>query len=62
MPWACWTWQRRHCRMVAAAGTPGTAWPGCSGSRYFGRLAGYEDVNDAERLAHDPAMRADRRP
>jgi hypothetical protein len=24
----------------------------------FGRLAGYEDVNDAERLAHDPTMRA----
>src|SRR6202023_1370981 len=24
----------------------------------FGRLAGYEDVNDAHRLAHDPAMRA----
>jgi hypothetical protein len=24
----------------------------------FGRLAGYEDVNEAERLAHDPAMRA----
>ena len=24
----------------------------------FGRLAGYEDVNDAGRLAHDPAMRA----
>src|ERR1700680_2564801 len=23
----------------------------------FGRLAGYEDVNDAERLARDPAMR-----
>ena len=23
-----------------------------------GRLAGHEDVNDAERLAHDPAMRA----
>src|SRR5262245_38608084 len=23
----------------------------------FGRLAGYEDVNDAERLPHDPAMR-----
>lgn len=21
----------------------------------YGRLAGYEDVNDAERLAHDPA-------
>lgn len=24
----------------------------------FGRLAGYEDVNNADRLAHDPAMRA----
>jgi len=23
----------------------------------FGQLAGYEDVNDAERLRHDPAMR-----
>ena len=23
----------------------------------YGRLAGYEDVNDAERLARDPAMR-----
>src|SRR3954470_23504837 len=23
----------------------------------FGRLAGYEDINDADRLAHDPAMR-----
>ena len=23
----------------------------------FGRLAGYEDVNDGERLRHDPAMR-----
>src|SRR3981081_1965182 len=23
----------------------------------FGRLAGYEDVNDAERLGRDPAMR-----
>jgi Transposase DDE domain group 1 len=23
----------------------------------FGRLAGYEDVNDAERLCHDPVMR-----
>ena len=24
----------------------------------FGRFAGYEDVNDAERLSRDPAMRA----
>src|SRR5919199_6925379 len=23
----------------------------------FGRLAGYEDVNDADRLAHHPALR-----
>src|SRR4051794_38043597 len=23
----------------------------------FGRLAGYEDVNDADQLAHDPALR-----
>jgi hypothetical protein len=23
----------------------------------FGRLAGYEDVNDADRLCHDPGMR-----
>src|ERR671911_2321378 len=23
----------------------------------FGRLAGYEDVKDADRLAHDPALR-----
>jgi hypothetical protein len=23
----------------------------------FRRLAGYEDVNDADRLGHDPAMR-----
>jgi len=23
----------------------------------FGRLVGYEDVNDAERLRHDPAIR-----
>jgi hypothetical protein len=23
----------------------------------FGRLAGWENVNDAERLRHDPAMR-----
>ena len=23
----------------------------------FGRLGGYEDVNDADHLGHDPAMR-----
>ena len=30
---------------------------GKNGRHVFGRLAGYEDVNDAERLRHDPAMR-----
>jgi hypothetical protein len=28
----------------------------------FGRLAGYEGVNDAQRLSHDPVMRAGLRP
>jgi hypothetical protein len=32
--------------------------PGLFRQSVFGRLAGYEDVNDADRLAHDPAMRA----
>jgi hypothetical protein len=35
--------------------------PPCAGwfvrQSVFGRLAGYENVNDAERLRHDPAMR-----
>jgi len=35
----------------------GTHWPGCSRQSVFGRLAGHEDVNDGERLRHDPAMR-----
>src|SRR4030088_3441325 len=30
---------------------------GMLGQSVFGRLAGYEDVNDKERLRHDPAMR-----
>src|SRR3954453_4516679 len=30
---------------------------GLLGQALFGRLAGYEDVNDAERLCRDPAMR-----
>ena len=29
----------------------------CWRQSVFGRLAGYEDVNDAERLRHDPTMR-----
>src|SRR5215467_10704833 len=39
----------------AVARMVGTHWPGCSGSRYL--VALYEDVNDGERLRHDPAMR-----
>jgi len=36
----------------------GTHWPGCSDSRYLVALPDTrEDVNDAERLRHDPAMR-----
>src|SRR5262245_45674055 len=31
----------------ALARTVGMHWPGCSGSRYFGRLARYDDVYDA---------------
>lgn len=34
-----------------------TAWWPPPASRAFGRLAGYEDVNDADRLALDPVMR-----
>src|SRR5271170_4268825 len=33
------------------------AWTGLLRQSVFGRLAGYEDVNDAERLSRDPAMR-----
>ena len=32
--------------------------PGLLRQSVLGRIAGYEDVNDAERLARDPAMRA----
>src|SRR5215217_6672334 len=32
-------------------------WTGLLRQSVFGRLAGYEDVNDADRLCRDPAMR-----
>src|SRR5262249_57480894 len=35
----------------------GQGWGGLVRGWVFGGLAGYEDVNDAERLRHDPAMR-----
>ena len=36
---------------------PSPRWSGCCDEAVFGRLAGYEDVNDAGRLRHDPAIR-----
>src|SRR5258706_9009711 len=32
-------------------------WATCCGSRFIAAWAGYEDVNDAERLSHDPTFR-----
>jgi hypothetical protein len=42
--------------MHALARTVDIGWQALRQS-VFGRLAGYEDVNDAERLCRDPAMR-----
>jgi Transposase DDE domain group 1 len=43
--------------MHARARTAVMRWSDCCGSRYSVALLGYEDVNDAERLRHDSAMR-----
>jgi hypothetical protein len=43
--------------MRAPARTPEHRLAGLLRQSVFGRLAGYEDVNDAERLCRDPAMR-----
>ena len=53
----CPVWCRRSIAIHAAARIRSTVLTGCSGSRFFGRLAGYEDVNAADRLALDPVMR-----
>ncbi len=46
------------CSPIARTGRNGRhALVGLLRQSVFGRLAGYEDVNDAERLRHDPAMR-----
>ena len=45
------------CRRVGAVVTFSTDWWACSGQSVYSRLAGYEDTNDAERLADDPTMR-----
>ena len=44
-------------RTRAPARTVATGVAGLLRQSVFGRLAGYEDVNDAERLCCDPAMR-----
>ncbi len=49
--------RRRARRCPHAARTVATLLVGLLRQSVFGRLAGYEDVNDAERLRHDPAMR-----
>jgi len=49
-------WGARSSLTPARERTAVTLWSECCG-RPCGRLAGYEDVNDAERLRHDPAMR-----
>ena len=43
--------------MHGLARTDSTSLVGLLRQSVFGRLAGYEDVNDAERLCRDPAMR-----
>ena len=43
--------------MRAPAGTAATDRSACLRQSVFGRLAGYKDVNDADRLCSDPAMR-----
>ena len=47
-------------RTLGAGGTCSTNWRLFSGQSVYSRLAGYEDTNDAERLADDPAMRVSR--
>ena len=46
----CPAWRRRRCAIPVAARTPSIGSTGCSGQSVFGRLAGNEDVNDADRL------------
>ena len=45
--------------MLVDSQTAKNGWRGLAGllcQSVYGRLAGYEDVNDADRLGHDPAM------
>ena len=50
--------------VIADSRTGKNGWHGIIGllrQSVYGRLAGYEDVNDADRLGRDPAIAVDRR-
>ena len=53
----CLALRQRRCATTARARTPSIGLTGLFRQSVFGRLAGYEDVNDADRLALDPVMR-----
>ena len=53
----CRTCRQRRCRSRATCGSLGHRLDGLFRQSVFGPLAGYEDVNDADRLALDPVMR-----
>ena len=55
--WGYRRWRAMVSPTHALARMAGTHLAGLFRQSVFGRLAGYEDVNDAERLRHDPAMR-----
>ena len=55
--WALPTRVPQGWRTRAPARTVATGCPGLLRQSVFGRLAGYEDVNDADGLCRDPAMR-----
>jgi len=55
--WVLALWQATASPTHAPARTVAMPLVGLPRQSVFGRLAGYEDVNDAERLRHDPAMR-----
>jgi hypothetical protein len=57
IPTAIHAWPDRHGRRDVGGRTHRHRLAGLLRQSVFGRLAGYEDVNDAERLYRDPAMR-----
>jgi hypothetical protein len=53
----CPIWRQRRCATPARGKNTVHRLDGLFRQSVFGRLAGYEDVNDADRLALDPVMR-----